>query len=141
MQCPHCFKDDLDDRATRCPHCTGRIRKTSLTSEALKLKDNASNLIQSSKPAMKRGIKDFGEFLRFIFLLIPTYFLIFGIIMMCPIMLVLELNNAGYHKTGLSLIGLLFTLCLCFQKRIGRLFDDVIEKLARFFNVTSHIRR
>ena len=25
MQCPHCFKDDLDERATRCPHCGGEV--------------------------------------------------------------------------------------------------------------------
>ena len=25
MQCPHCFKEDLDERATRCPHCGGEV--------------------------------------------------------------------------------------------------------------------
>ena len=25
MECPHCYEDDLDDRATRCKHCGGRI--------------------------------------------------------------------------------------------------------------------
>lgn len=25
MICPHCMSDGLDDEATRCPHCGGRI--------------------------------------------------------------------------------------------------------------------
>ena len=29
MQCPHCYKNDLDDRATRRHHCGGQISHTS----------------------------------------------------------------------------------------------------------------
>ena len=48
MQCPHCFKDDLDDRANRCPHCTGRIRKTSLLGGAKKALGGAKRKIHKN---------------------------------------------------------------------------------------------
>ena len=58
MQCPHCFKDDLDDRATRCPHCTGYISKTSIKEETAKLKKSLSDFAKRAEPVVKKGAYD-----------------------------------------------------------------------------------
>jgi hypothetical protein len=125
MQCPHCFKDDLDDRSTRCPYCTGRIRKTSVKSEASKAVNWAISIVAVVVCSVWRGFAGLvaGLVVLGIFLA-PVFVIIF---------VGLPLEESGYEVLSRVLAFGLFALALALawawsdpeNKLVDRVFDSV----------------
>ena len=142
MQCPHCFKDDLDDRATRCPHCTGYISKTSIKKEAAKLKKSLSDFAKIAEPVIKKGacdgVKGISYFVR---LLIAG--MVAGAIGLAPLMLLMFVTFKIRDSAGLDImrnvvLGVV-VLGVIFMKYVGKLFewyfDLIITKVYAFFGI------
>ncbi|MDA7667733.1 hypothetical protein N8611_01870 [bacterium] len=129
MQCPHCFKDDLDDRSTRCPYCTGRIRKTSVKSEASKAVNWAISIVAVVVCSVWRG------FAGLVCSAVVLGIILAPILVMFFVMLALE--ESGYEVlVGVLAFGVfVFVLALVWSdlgKKFDWVFDGVFDSVMSF---------